>query len=406
MESGSHPVDGSDPIPYASQSITESDIDYVKKALTSPSITRGKWVESFESAIATECGAPHAIAVSNGTVALYLAMLALGAGPHTHAICPAVTFLATANAFLMCGARLHYADVDPKSALIDTAKLEAQIRGIRETHPHANIMLASVSFAGDARHLPETDRICKEYGVIHIEDAAHSLGGTYMTLSSGTFKSGSCKHSDAAILSFHPAKHITTGEGGMILVRDSAVARQVRRLRNHGFLADDPRPSELEEPWAYCQTELGINAWMTDIQAALGLSQLSRLQSNLNRRRQLAAWYAESLTARPFSDSISVLPYDNHHAYHLALIQWKSSALRRLAYEHLHRKGIRVQIHYVPLYRQPLQHQRAVSCAPLPGAESYYAGCMSLPLYPSISDAALDRVMYSLRDFCARQTSD
>ena len=229
MESGSHPVDGSDPIPYASQSITESDIDYVKKALTSPSITRGKWVESFESAIAAECGAPHAIAVSNGTVALYLVMLALGAGPHTHAICPAVTFLATANAFLMCGARLHYADVDPKSALIDTAKLEAQLRGIRETHPHANIMLASVSFAGDARHLPETDRICKEYGVIHIEDAAHSLGGTYMTLSSGTFKSGSCKHSDAAILSFHPAKHITTGEGGMILVRDSAVARQVRR---------------------------------------------------------------------------------------------------------------------------------------------------------------------------------
>lgn len=405
MASGTQSDPGIEPIPYACQSITESDLECVRKALLSPSITRGKWVESFEAAVANACCAPEAVAVSNGTIALYLAMLAHGAGPHTHAICPAITFLATANAFLMCGAHLHYADVNAHNAQIDPGKLEDQIIAIRDAHPHADIMLASVSFAGDASHLPEIDKICKAHGVIHIEDAAHSLGATYTGPSSEVFHSGSCVHSDAAILSFHPAKHITTGEGGMVLMRDQSLIRKVRRLRNHGFLADDPRPFDLQEPWAYCQSELGTNAWMTDIQAALGLSQLRRLQSILERRRELAARYSEMLRDRPFSNCLSVLPYDPHHAYHLQLIQWKTPTLRRLAYEHFHRCGIRVQIHYVPLYRQPLQRQRVVSDAPLPGAESYYAGCMSLPLYPGLTDTQRDRVMDCLRVFCDQQTS-
>ncbi|MDQ8180436.1 UDP-4-amino-4,6-dideoxy-N-acetyl-beta-L-altrosamine transaminase [Pelagicoccus sp. SDUM812005] len=367
-------------IPYGRQWIDESDIAAVVETLRSDFVAQGPKVAAFEAALREVTGAGYAVAVSSGTAALHLSCLALGLGPGDCGIVPAITFAATANCLRYVGAEVAFCDVDPRSGLASPERFSEVLR----RRPEAKVLLP-VSYSGSVPDLASLSKLAKEAGAFVIEDAAHSIGASY---GEGT-PSGACEHSDAAILSFHPVKHVCAGEGGAVLTNDASLARRVRTLRSHGI---EPR-----EDWSYDQGELGYHYRMTDLQAALGLSQLSRLPEFIARRRELAKRYQNAFCEEPFVSRIQIATEDEQSSRHLFVIHFRNEQERRAAYAFFHRHNVRVQVHYMPVYRHSYyEGSESRLCS---GAEAFYATCLSLPLYPLLKDEEQEYVIQCLRAF-------
>lgn len=378
-------------IPYARQSISESDVKAVVSTLRSDFITQGPRIEQFEDALSEYSGARYAVAVSSGTAALHLAFKSLGIQKGESGIVPAITFVATANALHYCDAKPWFCDVDPDSGLANVTHFDKAIRNAEAIGEKVKV-LVPVSFTGRMCDLESISSLAGKKGAIVVEDAAHSLGAVQ-----GGFNSGSCEYSDAAILSFHPVKHICSGEGGAILTNDKTLARRARRLRSHGI----EKPKTLRESvggWAYSQIELGWNYRMTDLQASLGLSQLDRIGTFLRRRSEIVSRYQKAFGVDPFTSCFE-RPIDAiDSSWHLYVVRFRSSELRRGAYDFLRENRIGSQVHYIPVFRHPYYSDFDFSSCM--GAEKFYSGCLSLPLYPSLSNLEQDRVIDSLKRYC------
>ena len=396
---GSHVARPSSPvIPYARQWIDDDDVAAVCRVLRSDFLTQGPAIEAFEQALCHVTGAAHAVVVASGTAALHLACLGLGFGPGRTGVTSPITFAASANCFLYSGGVAAFADVNAETGLITPESLEDRLGRLSADGVAPGIVIA-VSMAGCPGDLAGLATVCGRHGWTLVEDAAHSLGAEYRGAEGAVYHSGSCAHSRAAILSFHPVKHVCAGEGGAILTQDAGLAGHLRRLRTHGI----EKPSINDRPagegdWFYEQRELGFHYRMTDIQAALGLSQLGKLPAFLHRRRELARRYAEALAAEPFDRVLRAPAFEAGHAYHLYVVHFRTSELRRAAYDHLAARGIRTQVHYIPVYRHP-HYQRMCGPLSLPGAEAWYRGCLSLPMYPALSDEDQSRVLEALAEF-------
>lgn len=389
-------------IPYSTQSIDDSDKEAVLAVLNSPRLAQGPLVPRFEEALARFTGSRHVIAVSSGTAALHLACLALGMDRESRGYVPPVTFAATANAVRYAGAEVAFTDSDARHGRMTAHSLAVALEEQPPSDAAVSVALP-VSLNGSAAGLDRIAAVGHQAGLRVIEDAAHSLGARYRD-ETGTFHaSASCAHSDCAILSFHPVKAICTGEGGAVTSNDDALADRVRLLRSHGIsraptLADDgiPYPG-----WYYEQHELGFNYRMNELQAALGLSQLHRLGGFLAQRRALARRYQDCLSASPFSSCLALLPWDPESAFHLYPVRFRDCALRDSAHAFLKERGIHTQVHYIPVYRHPYYRNRYGSLT-REGAEAYFSGCLSLPLYPDLTKAAQDRVLENLEAFCRK----
>lgn len=373
------------PLQYGRQLIDAADRKAVDKVLRSPFLTQGPAVSRFEEDLARACGAKYAVACSNGTAALHLACLAAGLKAGDEAIVPAITFAATANAALYCGAEPVIVDVLPGTITLDpTAFAKAVTRRTKAVLP--------VHFAGLPADMAEISRVARAKGLVVIEDAAHALGASYRGK-----KIGACDRSDMAILSFHPVKHVATGEGGAVLTNRKDLRDLLRLFRSHGITRD---PGLLEDKsqggWWYEMRSLGYNYRIPDILAALGSSQLEKLPRFLKRRRAVAALYT-----RAFKDDARVklqsIPEGREHAWHLFTIQ-VPAARRRALYDFLHARGILVNVHYIPVHRLPFYQKRGWKGRRLPNAEAYYAGALSLPMHAGLTDADVRRVVKAVRE--------
>lgn len=380
-------------LPYARQWVDEEDIRAVVEVLRGDWLTQGPAIARFEQALADCCGARYAVAVTSGTAALHLACLVAGVGPGDVGITSPITFVASANCIAYCGGTPAFVDIDPRTITMDPGALNA---ACRRRSPKVVI---AVDFAGQPADLPALHQIAQEYGALLIEDAAHSLGATYQ-YQGRQFRTASCAHADLAILSFHPVKHITTGEGGAVLTNDANLYQRLLELRTHGITKNPARLTQNDGPWYHEQQDLGFNYRITDIQCALGLSQLRKLAQFVERRRHLVQRYRDLLADRKEEFSLLTEIPDRRSSYHLLVAQIRSGAQRRRAvFERLHAKGIRAQVHYIPVHLQPwYSKQYGYRAGDFPRAEGYYAGCVSLPLFPRMSDCDVDQTVTALRD--------
>ncbi|MCS3455619.1 UDP-4-amino-4,6-dideoxy-N-acetyl-beta-L-altrosamine transaminase [Aeromonas sp. BIGb0405] len=379
-------------IPYGRQSITDDDIDAVVAVLKSDYLTQGQMVPAFEQGIADYCQAPHVIACSNGTTALHLACAALELGADDWVWVSAISFVASANCARYCGAQVDFVDVDPETGNLSVTALREKLSAVQGTSRLPRVLVA-VHLAGQPCDLAEIGALCRQYGIHLIEDACHALGASYQDA-----PIGSCAHSDMTVFSFHPVKPITTGEGGAVTTRDAALAAKLRLYRSHGITRD---AEQLDSPspggWYYEQQVLGFNYRLTDIQAALGLSQLGRLSHFIDRRQQLAARYDELLTELPLQPLRQM--DDRRSGYHLYVIQ---VANRDRVFAQLREAGIGVNVHYMPIPAQPYYRELGHDPADYPGAQAYYRHAISLPLFPGLSSTEQDKVVEALeRVLCA-----
>lgn len=381
-------------IGYGHQSIDRDDIDAVSTVLSSDYLTQGPAVTRFEAALAERCGARYAVAVSSGTAALHIACLASGIGHGDFGLTAAITFAASANCLLYAGAEVGFVDIDLDQLGMTTSALERMLAA----RPDTKVVIPA-HMAGLTCDMAEIRTLAGRRTVI--EDAAHALGGAYP---SGR-PVGCCDHADMATLSFHPVKSITTGEGGAVLTNDADLAHRLRLLRSHGIERDpaywigtDLQEDGQPKPWLAEQQILGFNYRMTDIQAALGLSQLAKLDRFIARRRAIARRYDEAFVgldgvrvpqSHPLSRARSAL-----HLY-IVLIDFEALGMTRTAFMHrLRRDGIGTQVHYVPVYRHPFYVDRyAIDARDFSAAESYAARCLSLPIYPAMTDEEVERVV-------------
>ncbi|MBK1880463.1 DegT/DnrJ/EryC1/StrS family aminotransferase [Pelagicoccus mobilis] len=362
------------PIPYGRQCIDDADIDLVVETLRSDFVAQGPQVQAFESELCEQTGVKYAVAVSSGTAALHLSCLGLGLGVGDLGLVPGITFAATANCLRYVGADVGFVDVDPLTGLVSAKSFSKRGKAF-----------FPVSYSGAVPDLEGISKAAAGAGAFVIEDAAHSVGATY---GSGS-KSASCEHTDAAILSFHPVKHVCAGEGGAVLTNDKVLADRVRRLRTHGV--------EQGERWLYDQTELGFHYRMTDLQAALGRSQLAKLPDFVERRRVLASRYQEAFDEEPFEGRIRTAPIDAGSAVHLFVVHFANEQERAKAYDFFHQHNVRVQVHYLPVYRHRYYGDDGHEA--MPGCEAFYATCLSLPLYPALGDEEQEFVIQCLKAF-------
>jgi UDP-4-amino-4,6-dideoxy-N-acetyl-beta-L-altrosamine transaminase len=387
-------------LPYGRHLIEPDDVAAVVEVLTGAQLAQGPKVAAFEAALAVRVGAGHAVAASSGTAALHLALKALEIGPGDICIVPAITFLSTATAARMCGADVVFADVDPVSGLMTADSLrEAAARASGPVK-----VALPVHLGGRMCDMAALGEVAVELGFKLVEDACHALGSQR-----GGERAGDCRHSAAACFSFHPVKTIAAGEGGMVTTNDPALAERMKRLRNHGVTHDpalmvDPELSldadGARHPWSYEQLELGFNYRMTDLEAALGLSQLGKLDRFIDRRAGLAALYdmlLEPLSGRlqPVQAARGESPSLHLYAVHIDCegLDFGRDDLMR----DLHSRGIGTQVHYIPVYRQPY-FTGLYGPMRLPGAEAYYAGVLALPLFPAMTDQDVERVAGALTD--------
>ncbi len=389
---GSRPADQS-PLPYGRHWLDEQDIAAVVNVLRGERLTQGSLIAAFEAALADCCGARYAVAVSSGTSALHIATLAAGVGPGDLGITSPISFVASANCVAYCGGTPAFADVDPATVTLDPVCLEVICR------QRAPKVLIPVDFAGQPADLPAIHRVAKHYGSLVIEDAAHALGAAYGHAGQ-QFRAGDCTHADMAVLSFHPVKHITTGEGGAVLTNQASLYERLLDLRSHGITKDSSRLRDDHDPWAYEQQGLGFNYRLTDIQCALGLSQLRKLGAFVERRRAIVQAYGDALRDLTGKVDLLIETPPRRSAYHLLVARLAGGPdQRRRVFEHLLRRGIQTQVHYPPVHLQPWYRERyGFRTGDFPNAEAYAASCLSLPLFPAMSDGDVGRVVRALRD--------
>ncbi len=373
-------------LPYGRQSISEADIAAVVKVLRSDWLTQGPAIEQFERRVADFCGAKHAVAVANGTAALHLSAMALGLGPGDWLWTSPITFVATSNCALYCGAKVDFVDINPRTYNMDVDQLAAKLAKTK----HLPKVVAPVHLAGQSCEMEAIHKLAKKYGFAVMEDASHAIGGTYQNK-----PIGDCRFSDLATFSFHPVKIITTAEGGMIMTNRRDIYGKACLLRTHGITRDPKQMTEpAHEPWYYQQIELGYNYRITDLQAALGLSQMERIEEFVQRRRALVQRYNELLKNLPVET-----PHqhpDTDSSWHLYIVRVKKS--HREVFETLRKNGIGVNLHYIPVHTQPYYQKLGFKNGDFPVAEKYYSEAISLPLYYDLTDAQQDQVVAALKN--------
>ena len=387
-------------IPYGRQDIDPRDIEAVVKVLRSDFLTQGPMVPDFERAIAARVNAPHVVCVSNATAALHIAMLALGIGPKSLVWTTPNTFVATANTALLCGADVDFVDIDSKSYCLSADRLEEKLERAHRSGARLPDLVVPVHFAGQSCDMPRLANLATHYGFKILEDASHAIGAE---ADGGPV--GDCRYSAACVFSFHPVKIITTGEGGAISTRDPLLAQRLTDLRSHGITRDVTRLSDsvhqLEErgSWYYELQDVGLNYRLTDLQAALGLSQIAKLDQFIARRHALAARYDHALAALPVTR-----PWQNpacHSAYHLYPITLDVKAIgksRRAVFDALKAANIGVNVHYIPVHLQPVYRARGFGAGYCPIAEDYYARAITIPLFSAMTDDEQDQVIAALNE--------
>lgn len=369
-------------IPYGRQDITQADIDAVVAVLKSDYLTQGPTVAQFEQSVVSFTGAQHAVAVSNATAALHIACLALELGPGDWLWTTPNTFVASANCALYCGAQVDFVDIDPKTYNLCPQQLEAKLIQAQKTNKLPKVVVP-VHFAGQPCDMAAIYALGQAYGFKIIEDASHAIGGRYQGE-----PVGNGRYSDITVFSFHPVKIITTGEGGMALTNNDELATRLGLLRSHGVTRDPALMTQpLHGPWHYQQVALGFNYRMTDIQAALGVSQMKRLEDYVARRHQIAQRYNELL-----ADSPLTLPWQDPSsisAYHLYVVRLQLNRITRShreVFEALRSKGIMVNLHYIPVHMQPFYQKMGFKNGDFPFAERYYQEAISIPIYPGMTE--------------------
>lgn len=376
-------------IPYGRQDIQNEDIDAVVDVLKSDFLTQGPVIPKFERAVADKVGAQHAVATSNATAALHIACLALDLGPGDVLWTSPITFVASANCALYCGASVGFVDVDPKSYNMCPNRLEEKLVAA-EVEGKLPKIVVPVHLTGQSCDMAAIHALSQRFGFRIVEDASHAVGGRYR----GGWV-GDCRYSDITVFSFHPVKIITTGEGGMALTNHNELAARLNLLRSHGITRDQARMEGTSHgPWYYEQIELGFNYRMTDLQAALGFSQLSRIESYVVRRHCLADRYDAALADMPLN-----LPHrcaDIYSALHLYVICLQEAERHSEVFEGLRSAGIGVNLHYIPVHLQPYYRRMGFALGDFPVAESYYSRAISLPMFSGLSDGAQQEVIESL----------
>lgn len=379
-------------IPYARQDISQQDIEAVITILQSDRLTQGPAIDRFERLVADYCGAAHAVAANSATSALHLACRALGLGLGDLLWTSPNTFVASANCALYCGAAVDFVDIDPDTYNMSIEALRAKLEQAKRDRRLPKIVVP-VHFSGQPCDMPAIAELARHYGFFVVEDASHAIGARCRGQ-----PVGNGEHADVAVFSFHPAKIVTTGEGGMAVTSNPELARRMRLLRSHGVTRD---AADMEEPnhdpWYYEQRDLGYNYRLTDIQAALGESQMKRLPAFLARRRELASCYDRLLVGLPLR-----LPYQEawaESAWHLYVIQIGQEAQRSRAevFACLREEGIGVNVHYIPVHTQPWYRRLGFDWNQFPEAEAYYRRALSLPLFPALTEVEQDRVVAALR---------
>ena len=379
-------------IPYGRQDINQDDIDAVVQILRSDFLTQGPTVPAFESAIATYCGAHHAVAVNSATSALHIACLALGVSNGDMVWTTPISFVASANCARYCGADVDFVDIDPYTYNLSPDILEKKLQAA-EIKGRLPKVVIPVHFAGQPCEMDAIHELAKQYGFSIIEDASHAIGSTYLDE-----PVGNGRYSDITIFSFHPVKIITTGEGGMALTNKIDLAERMMLFRNHGITREPDQMSRPPDgPWYYEQIALGFNYRMTDIQAALGISQAKRLDKYIMRRRYLANRYDKLLAELPVTLTEQ---YNNaQSAWHLYVVRLQLEKLTKThiqVFEELRDAGIGVNLHYIPIYAQPDFQRFEYNYNDFPEAEAYYRTAISLPLYPNLTEEQQDQVVLAL----------
>ncbi|ROM93525.1 UDP-4-amino-4,6-dideoxy-N-acetyl-beta-L-altrosamine transaminase [Pseudomonas brassicacearum] len=380
-------------IPYGCQSIEQADIDAVVQVLQSPWLTQGPTIARFENAMAEHCQAEFAVAVCNATAALHIACLAAGLGPGDRLWTSPNTFVASANCGRYCGAEVDFVDIDPLTLNLDARLLAVKLEVAEATGQLPKVVVA-VAFAGQSCDMHTLAALAERYAFTLIEDASHAVGASYLgrPVGCGEFAA-------MTIFSFHPVKIITSAEGGMVLTNRPELAERMRRLRSHGITGDQ---AQMEVPdhglWYYQQLELGFNYRMTDLHAALGLSQMARLDSFVAKRRQLAARYDRLLADLPLV--LPVAQAGAESAWHLYVVRLRLdeiSVTQREVFDTLRATGIGVNLHYIPVHLQPYYRKLGFEEGDFPEAERYFSEAVSLPLFPLLSDEQQDYVVEQLR---------
>jgi len=378
-------------ISYGRQYISQTDIDAVVETLQSDFLTQGPKVLEFENNFAEYVGAKYALAVSNGTAALHLSTMALGVEKGDKVITTPLTFVASANSVLYCGGEVDFVDIDPETYLMDLDKLEDKLS---KAAPNTYKGIIPVDFAGYPIHVERFRKIADEYNLWIIEDACHAPGAKYTDSEGDVQKTGNGTYSDIQVFSFHPVKHIATGEGGMITTNSKVLFDKLSLLRTHGITKDVDKLEVNHGGWYYEMQELGYNYRLCDIQAALGVSQLSRADKGVVKRNAIADKYNKAFkdlkVKTPFVDEHS------YHAYHLYIVQVED---RKGFYEHLRANNVFAQVLYSPVHLQPYYKQFGWKKGDMPVAEKYYEHCLALPMFPTLSEEEQDYVIEKIKEF-------
>lgn len=382
-------------IPYGRQEITESDISAVVDTLRSDFLTQGPLVPRFEAAVAKHVGAQHAVAVNSATSALHIACLALGLGAGDVLWTTSITFVASANCALYCGADVDFVDIDPQTYNLCPIALEAKLVEAERTGRLPKIVIP-VHLCGQSCDMAAIYMLSQRYGFKIIEDASHAIGGKYK----GEYI-GNCRYSDITVFSFHPVKIITTAEGGMAVTNDAELAGRMGLLRSHGITREPSKMTrDPEGVWYYQQIELGFNYRMTELQAALGLTQLERLDAYVARRHEVAASYNSLLEGAPV-----IRPWqhpDNYSAWHLYVIRvagdQQGKMTRRKLFDELRGRGIGVNVHYIPVHTQPFFQERFGKFSGLDNAERYYQEAISIPMFSGLRSEDIEKVVSEISE--------
>ena len=370
-------------IPYGRQSINEQDIEAVVNVLKSDYLTTGPKIAEFERKVADYTGAKYAVAIANGTAALHAACYAAGIGEGDEVITTPITFAASSNCVLYCGGTPVFADINPETYNISSVDIERKITSKTKA-------IIAVHFTGQPCEMDQIHEIADKHNLIVIEDGAHALGAVYKGKRVGTL-------SDMTTFSFHPVKHITTGEGGMILTENPKLYERLKLFRTHGITREENLLTKNDGPWYYEQRDLGFNYRITDIQCALGTSQMDRLPGFLEKRKKIAEQYNEAFAG---NNQIQ-LPYQKEgcdNAWHLYVIRVKNGN-RKEVFEKLRAAGIGVNVHYIPVYQHPYYRSHGYAQVVCPNAEEYYKECISLPMYPDLKEEEQEYVIKKVLEY-------